>query len=52
MGQFSINPEVRKNTPAEWWETIASGFPVANNVVEIYKRLQAHRVENITNTNV
>ena len=52
MGQFSINPEVRKNIPTEWWETIVSGFPVANNVVEIYKRLQAHRVENITNTNV
>lgn len=51
MGRFSINPTVRKNAPQKWWERLLSKFSYTQHAIEIYRRLQAHKVENITETN-
>jgi len=48
MGRFSIHPDVRKGKPRTWWEYLLSKVNYTKNAIEIYSRLQAHKVENIT----
>ncbi len=51
MGRFSLNPDVRKGKDRKWWEVLLSKIKYTKNAIEIYSRLQAHKVENITQAN-